>query len=133
MSRHGGKKQNCPCKLPLEKQIQHFTPKLKTIGRANDFKTQKKLFQHSPECFSKFLSECSGALLRRDIELPIKQYSKLKPFKQKLLFLSNPKISKKRKINAFLTKKGGFLGLIPIVAEILATTVLPFIINKFTK
>jgi hypothetical protein len=127
------KEKTCPCDLPIPQQIQHFIPQLKQISRAKDFKTKKKLFLQSPECLSKFISECSGALLRRDIELPIKQYAKLKPFKKNLLYLAHPKISRKQKIKTFLSKKGGQFGLIPLLGGILANTVIPFIIDKFTK
>jgi hypothetical protein len=130
MTRHGSK-QNCPCKLPIQQQIQQFLPLLRSIARAKDFKDKKKIFLRAPKCISKFLSECAGAILRRDIELPIKQYKKLKPFKQNLLLLSHPKIPKKEKVNSFLLKKGGQFGLIPLIGGILANTVLPLIIEKF--
>lgn len=132
MTRHG-KKTQCPCTLPIQQQIQHFIPYLNQIKRAKDFKTKKKLFLQKPKCLTKFLSECSGALLRRDIELPLNKYKKLRPHKNKLLFLSSPKIKQSTKIKSFLNKKGGFLSLIPIIGTILANTVIPFLIDKFKK
>lgn len=131
MTRHG--KNSCPCDLPIQQQIQHFIPYLKQISRAKDFKTKKKLFLQQPKCLSKFISECSGALLRRDIELPIAKYKKLKNHKNNLLYLSHPKIKNSDKIKSFLSKKGGFLTLIPIIAGILANTVIPLLIEKFRK
>lgn len=132
MPRHG-KQTKCPCTLPIQQQIQHFIPYLKQITRAKDFKTKKKLFLQKPKCLTKFLSECSGALLRRDIELPLNKYKKLRPHKNNLILLSHPKVKQADKIKFFLKKKGGFLSLIPIIGTILANTVIPFLIDKFRK
>ena len=133
MTRHGGKNKNCPCNLPIQRQIQLFTPYLKKISKAKDLKEKRKLFRQQPKCLTKFISECSGALLRRDIELPLNKYKKLKPFKNNLIYLSHPKVKQADKIKAFLSKKGGFLSLIPIIGGILANTVIPLLIEKFRK
>jgi hypothetical protein len=126
-----GRKAKCPCNLPIQKQIIHFSPLLKQLRKTKDIKTQKHLFKHNnPECLTKFLSECSGAILREDIKLPT--YSQLKKVKTPLIKLADPSVSLESKTKAF-TKKGGFLSLLPILGGIIANTLLPLIINKFTK
>jgi hypothetical protein len=126
------KTKQCPCNLSITKQIKYFLPFLKKISKAKDIKTKRKLFKSAPECLTKFISECSGALLRRDIELPITKYKRLKPFKKSLLYLSDTKHKLKNKTNAFLKKRGGQLfSLLPILGTLLANTVLPLIVDKF--
>jgi hypothetical protein len=128
------KKNKCPCNLSIQKQIKYFLPFLKKISKAKTLKSKKALFKQAPECLTKFISECSGALLRGDIELPINKYKKFKPFKKSLLFLSNTKTKIPEKTQKFLNKKGGQLfSLLPILGSLLANTVLPLIINKFKK
>lgn len=131
-TQHSNKKK-CPCNLSIKDQIKYFLPYFKKISKAKDLKTKIQLFRQAPQCLTKFISECSGAILRRDIELPAQKYKKLKPFKQSLLFL-NKKQKLQNKTNAFLKKSGGQLfSLLPILGSLLANTVLPLIINKFKK
>lgn len=126
-----GRKTKCPCNWPIHKQIIHFSPILKQLRKLKHVKDQKHLFkQNNPECLTKFLSECSGAILREDIKLP--SYKQFKKVKTPLVHLADPSISLQSKINAF-TKKGGFLSLLPILGGLIANTLLPLIINKFTK
>jgi hypothetical protein len=126
-----GRKSKCPCNWPIKKQIVHFAPILKHIRKLKNSKDQKHFFeQNKPECLTKFLSECSGAILREDIKLP--SYKNLKKVKTPLIRLSDPSLSLKSKTKAF-TKKGGFLSLLPILGGIIANTLLPMIINKFSK
>jgi hypothetical protein len=91
---------------------------LKNITKLSD-QERKNYFKKSSPCFLKFLSHCTGAILRKDIELPSKDYEKLKPFKNLLLDFQNQKISLKKKKEKFTNKKGGFLTLLPILASIL--------------
>lgn len=129
MGRH--MKANCPCSLSIHEQIKVFLPFLKRISKAKDLKTKKKIFREIPECLTKFISECSGALLRRDIELPNHQYKKFKPFKSSLLYLADNKHKLPHKTKYFFKKAGGQLfSLIPILGTLLANTVLPLITNK---
>lgn len=122
----------CSCPESLEEQVQHFTPLIRKIGRARTFEKKKQLFHSGPsECLTKFLSECSGALLRQDIRLP--SYKKIKKFKKELLYLANPEKSIKIKSKKFASKKGGFLQLLAILGNILASTVIPLIVDKFRK
>jgi hypothetical protein len=115
----------------VKKQIVHFSPALKHLHRLKNPKDQKQFFKkNNPECLTKFLSECSAAILREDIKLP--SYSKLKKVKKPLIRLSDPTVSLESKTKAF-TKKGGFLSLLPILGGIIANTLLPLIINKFSK
>lgn len=122
----------CKCNEPIEKQIQHFTPIIKKIAKTPNKQNKKILFNSIPKCLTKFISHCSGAILRRDIELPEKQYKQLKKHKKQLIFLADPKKSDKEKTDKFL-KKGGFLSLLPILGTILANTVIPFIVDKLRK
>lgn len=122
----------CTCPKTLEEQIEYFTPVIQKIGKARTFEKKKHLFQSSsPECLTKFLSECSGALLRQDIRLP--SYKKIKKFKKELLFLANPEKSVKNKSKKFASKKGGFLQLLAVLGNILASTVIPLLVDKFRK
>jgi hypothetical protein len=126
-----GRRNKCPCNWSIKKQIVHFSPLLKQLNKLKNGKQQKHLIkQNNPECLTKFLSECSGAILREDIKLP--SYSQLKKVKQPLIHLANPSLNLQSKTKA-LTKKGGFLALLPILGGIIANTLLPLIINKFTK
>jgi hypothetical protein len=104
---------------------------MKQFKKTKNPKDHKKLFlNNNPECLTKFLSECSGAILREDVKLP--SYSKLKKVKSSLVALADPSVSLKSKTKAF-TKKGGFLSLLPILGGIVANTLLPLIIDKFRK
>lgn len=115
MTSHG---HHCPCSQNLKNQISTFYPDLKNITKLSDQERKKYLKKTSP-CFLKFLSQCSGAILRKDIELPPIDYEKLKPFKNLLLEFQNQKVSLKKKKEKVLNKKGGFFALLPILASIL--------------
>jgi hypothetical protein len=117
MTSHG---HHCPCNQKLKNQISTFYPELKNITKLNDLERKKYLKNSSP-CLLKFLSHCTGAILRKDIELPPADYEKLKPFKDLLLKFQNQKISLKKKKEEFFqkNKKGGFFALLPILASIL--------------
>lgn len=123
---HGRK--TCSCELPIKDQIQTFLPIIENIAKAKTLKAKKQLFKKHGKCLTKFLSECSGAILREDIKLP--NYKNIKKFKSALLQLADPAIKLKQKTQLFTNKKGGFLSLLPILGGILANTVLPLIINK---
>jgi hypothetical protein len=120
----------CPCNWPIKKQIEHFAPLCKQLSKAKTTREFKNIIKNEPKCVTKFLSECSKAILREDIHLA--DYSKLKEKKTKLISLADPTTSLDFKTNA-LTKKGGFLSLLPILGGLVANTLLPLIINKFTK
>lgn len=124
--------KTCVCDQNIKTQVQHFFPLIKKIGKAKSLRDQRQLFESGPsKCLTKFLSECSGALLRRDIRLP--SYKNIKKFKKQLIFLADPKTSIKQKQIKFASKRGGFLSLLPIIGGILANTVIPLIIEKFRK
>lgn len=124
-----GRKQ-CSCELPIKEQIKEFLPIIQRISKAKTFKEKKLIFDKHGKCLTKFLSECSGAILREDIKLP--SYKKLKGFKPTLLQLADPSISLKKKSLLFGKKKtGGFFALLPILGSILANTVLPLVMKKF--
>lgn len=126
-----GRKNKCPCNWSIKKQIVHFSPLLKQLYRTKNEKQRHDLFnKNNPKCLTKFLSECSGAILREDVKLP--SYSRFKKVKEPLIKLADPSISLQSKTNA-LTKQGGFLSLLPILGGVIANTLLPLIINKFTK
>jgi hypothetical protein len=123
---HGRK--HCSCELPIKEQIKTFLPIIQNISKAKTLKQKKQIFNKHGKCLTKFLSECSGAILREDIKLP--NYKTLKQFKSTLLNLADPSIKLKTKTQLFTNKKGGFLTLLPILGGILANTILPLIINK---
>jgi len=122
--------KNCPCNLPIKKQIQIFFPFLKKIAKARTSAQKQKLFQEAPKCFTKFISSCSSAILREYIQLPDETWRKLKKHKNLLLHLSDEKTSLKNKINSFLDKKGGAFPFIPILGSILANVALPFLYDQ---
>lgn len=117
MTSHG---HHCPCNKNIKNQISAFYPEFKKISNLSDSERKKYLKSSSP-CFLKFLTHCAGAVLRKDIELPISDYQKLKPFKNLLIDLQNQKLSLKKKKERFISKnkKGGFFALLPILASIL--------------
>lgn len=123
-------KKKCPCNLPIKRQIKTFFPYLKKISKAKTLAQKKKIFQETPKCLTKFIGNCSSAILRGDIELPSKTYKKLKLHKKLLLKLSDDKTSLKNKIKSFLGKSGGAFPLIPILGSILANFGIPYILNK---
>ena len=123
---HG--RTHCSCELPIKEQIKTFLPIIQNISKAKTLKQKKQIFNKHGKCLTKFLSECSGAILREDIKLP--NYKTLKQFKSTLLNLADPSIKLKTKTQLFTNKKGGFLTLLPILGGILANTILPLIINK---
>ncbi len=123
---HGRKR--CSCELPIKEQIKTFLPIIQDISKAKTLKRKKEIFKKHGKCLTKFLSECSGAILREDIKLP--NYKILKQFKSSLVNLADPTVKLKTKTKIFTNKKGGFLSLLPILGGILANTVLPLIINK---
>ena len=127
------RRKTCPCDFPIEKQVQHFFPLIKKIGKQKQQRSRKTLFKQSPKCLTNFIAECSRAILRRDIELTPPQYRELSPFKQHLVFLSNSRPSLLEKARQIDNVKGGFLSLIPIIGSILANTVLPYIFSKWQK
>lgn len=106
---------------------------MKKIGKAKTIAQKRILFEQAPKCLTKFISHCSSALLRGDIELPPQQYRKLKKFKNLLLNLSDKKTSLKHKINSFQEPTGGAFPFIPILGSILANIGLPFLLNKITN
>lgn len=120
----------CPCNWPIKKQVEHFAPVCKQLSKAKTLREFKQIISDKPKCITKFLSECSKAILREDIHL--NDYSKLKNKKTHLIALADPATSLDTKTNA-LTKKGGFLSLLPILGGLVANTLLPLIISKFTK
>lgn len=120
----------CSCNLPIKDQIRIFLPIISSISKAKTLREKSKIFKKHGKCLTKFLSECSGAILREDIQLPQKQYSKLKSLKHTLLHLADPNIRLSSKIKTISNKKGGFLSLLPILGGILANTVLPLIVDK---
>lgn len=121
---------SCPCKLPIKKQIQLFLPFLKKISKAKTLAQKQHLFAETPKCLTKFIGNCSSAILRGDIELPPRTYKKLKQFKNLLLTLSDDKKSLKNKIRTFSDQTGGAFPLIPILGSILANFGLPYIIDQ---
>jgi hypothetical protein len=122
--------KSCPCDLPIKKQIQIFVPFLKKISKARTFAQKQKLFQEAPKCFTKFISNCSSAILREYIQLPDETWRKLKKHKNLLLHLSDEKKGLKNKIDTFLDKSGGAFPFIPILASILANVALPYIHDR---
>jgi len=118
----------CSCELPIKDQIKTFLPIIQDIVNAKSLKKKKQIFNKHGKCLTKFLSECSGAILREDIKLP--NYKHLKPHKSILLQLADPSLKLKTKTKLFANKKGGFLSLLPVLGGILANTILPLIINK---
>lgn len=102
----------------------------KQLSKAKTPREFKQIISGKPKCITKFLSECSKAILREDIHLP--DYSKFKDKKTHLLALADPTTNLNLKAKA-LTKKGGFLSLLPILGGLVANTLLPLIISKFTK
>lgn len=118
------------CGLPIKKQIKIFHPILSKISKSKTHPTKLKIFEsNKPRCLINFLQKCSEAVLRKDIELNSNQYEQLKPYKEHLLKLSNPKISVKKKLTAFKNKTGGFLGpLLTILASIIGNTVIPHLL-----
>ena len=120
------------CKQPIKKQIKIFYPILSKIAKTRSYPNKLKFFEtHQPKCLVNFLQKCSEAVLRKDIELNSAQYKKLKPYKNQLLKLSDPKISIKQKLRNFKDKTGGFIGpLLTILAGILANTVIPHLIRS---
>jgi hypothetical protein len=121
---------NCPCKLPIKKQIQLFLPYLKKIAKAKTIGQKQHLFGEAPKCFASFIGNCASAILRGDIELPSNTYKKLKQYKNLLLTLGDDKKSLKQKINTFSDLTGGAFPLIPIIGSILANFGLPYIIDR---
>jgi hypothetical protein len=122
--------KSCPCDLPIKKQIKIFFPYLKKISKVRTIAQKKKLFEEAPKCFTKFVSNCSSAILREYIQLPDETWRKLKKHKNLLLHLSDEKTGLKNKINSFLDKSGGAFPLIPILGSILANVALPFLVEK---
>ena len=109
----------CGCKKPLIEQIKTYLPFLKKLRKAS--KTEQiKIIKKAPACFLKFITECSGAILRKDIELPKQGYKSLKKYTDILLYLNNKRHSLKRKHSAFNSKHGGFLPFLPLLAGVLA-------------
>ena len=120
------------CNLPIKKQIKVFYPTIKKISTARTHPKKLKLFAtNKPRCLINFLQKCGEAVLRKDIELEPEQYQKLKPYKDQLVQLSNPKISLRKKLIAFKNKSGGFLGpLLTILASIVGNTLIPRLIGS---
>lgn len=108
----------CVCKKNILKQIHEYLPFLKQLAAAKPSK-RTVLLENAPACFFNFVSMCSGAILRNDLELSPKGYDTLKPYTNLLLYLNNKRHSLKRKKAAFLSKHGGFFPFIPILASIL--------------
>lgn len=127
------RRKSCPCDYPIENQVQHFYPLIKKIGKERKLRSRKQLFKQSPKCLTNFITECSRAILQRDIELTPGQYQQLSPFKQHLIFLSKKHPSLLEKARQIDNVQGGFLSLIPILGSILANTVLPYIFSKWQK
>ncbi|MEO5351558.1 MAG: hypothetical protein H7836_18240, partial [Magnetococcus sp. YQC-3] len=122
-------KKPCMCKASLDQKIIHFTPILKRLARAKNPSDKRKIFkENSPDCITKFASDCSGAILRENIELPKRNIKKLSKHKNLLLYLADKNKSLKRKRSKLA--RGGFFGLLSILGGILANTVLPLIIDK---
>jgi hypothetical protein len=121
--------KKCPCALSINKQIPIFLPFLKKISKAKTLDQKKKIFEEAPDCLTEFIAHCSSAILRGDIELPPKDYQKLKEHKKLLLKLSNRNKSLKHKVKTFLNKAGGAFPLIPILGSILANFGIPFLVD----
>ena len=115
MTSHGS---HCPCTFPLRGQISTFAPALNLLAQSG--RKKRQILKTASPCFIKFLSNCAGAILRKDIELPQSGYDLLKKHKKLLLYLNSKRNSIKRKKFAFLSKKGGFFAFIPILASVLA-------------
>lgn len=117
------------CKANLETKIKHFTPIIRKIARAKKPEDKRKIFNKlSPDCLTKFAADCSGAILREDIELPRRSLKRFGKHKNLLIYLANKKHNLKQKRKHLA--KGGFFGLLSLLGGLLANTVLPIIVDK---
>jgi hypothetical protein len=109
--------KNCPCKLESSKlRTQILLPHLKKAFRQNSSQRRAN-FSQAPPCLIKYASDCAGALLKNQIQLPEGKYKKLKRHKESLHFLAQKKPSLKQKREKLVSQNGAGLGfIIPILA-----------------
>lgn len=110
--------KNCPCKLKSSKaRTQILLPYLKKAFRQNN-SLRIETFKQAPQCLINYASDCAGALLKNQIQLPPEKYKKLRRYKESLHFLAQKKPSLKQKREKLISQKGAGLGIIiPILVS----------------
>ena len=108
MTRH---KKDCPCSDSALKATKHHLPILRKLLKAGKT-SRKKIFEAADNCLIKYIASCCKGVLNGHIILPDKEYSKLPPYKQDLLFLANSRAKLKDKRANLMKKGGGFLSII---------------------
>jgi hypothetical protein len=110
--------EDCPCKKPLEEQVNKVWP---YINRAKRLKGSKLKFflKNINHCILNFISHSCRAVCHGAIELPTSGKKKLRRFKNLLAKLNIKKRSAKKKRSLLLSQKGGGFPFIPILASVL--------------
>lgn len=109
--------KNCPCKLKSSKlRTQILLPHLKRAFRQHK-NLRGDAFNNAPQCVIKYASDCAGALLKNQIQLPPHKYKHLRKHRESLHFLAKKKPSIKQKRETLVKQRGAGLGiLIPVLA-----------------
>ena len=109
--------KNCPCHFQSSKtRTQILLPHLKKIFRLKKTDRSSEL-EKAPVCLIKYISDCSGALLKNHIQLPSGKYKKFRRHKDALHLLAKKNSSLKEKRQKIVQQNGaGFMFLIPLLS-----------------
>jgi hypothetical protein len=119
--------KNCPCKYSsAELRTQILLPYLRKLFRQSE-ELRRTSLQNAPLCLIKYIADCSGALLRDQIQLTPQKYKSLKKYKNSIHLLAQRKPSLKQKRDIIVSQNGaGFGFLIPLLASAIPTIIEAF-------
>lgn len=103
--------KNCVCCKNIGDRLRHFSPVVRAYEEG-DTATRQKLLKKACPCFVRLICETCLNVLKGNVKLNAEQYEKLKPHKQRLLQLSRPSISSKKRKEVLVKKGGGGLPLL---------------------
>lgn len=100
--------RGCVCFKDSKTRTQHYLPQLRLISRQRK-SNKREVIENSKPCVIKFIGECCHALLKKYIKLPPENYTKLRKYRDDILYLANSRTNLRQKRARLIEKRGGFL------------------------
>lgn len=112
----------CWCAKSIDERLHHFLPELKLLNETKP-KYRESFLKSASPCLVRLLCESGLNVLKGHLKLEETQYEKLKPHRRLLLFVSKPSVPLKKRQEALVKKKGGFL---PVILPTLLSAIAGF-------
>jgi hypothetical protein len=120
---------DCPCHLTLKQRVASFSPHFTTLQNLQN-KDLRRYCKNISICHMRHLFFCAKAFLDKDIELERSIYPQFNKYQNALIQLGSRNISLKQKRD-YLLKRGGQLGLIPLLASVVGPIIGEWVAKKF--